>query len=97
MARGLQWVSKIEEVKDGDRPKGKTKKIKEKGIKPVELNKTQPVCTHNPPEIMPAAYSTFYESLANGWRDYLGVIKHFPTSDVMVLLLPSSQYQYSDQ
>ena len=45
MARGLQWVSKIEEVKDGDRPKGKTKKIKEKTVENEELNKTKPLWT----------------------------------------------------
>ena len=67
---------KIKKV-DDDKPKEKTKKVKGVETKNQELNKTKPLWTHHPQDIMPKEYGSLYKNAMNDWEEHPAV-NHSP-------------------
>merc|ERR1719253_2511076 len=67
---------KIEEVKDEEPKKKKTKKIKEVTNEMETLNKIKPIWLRDPKEISTEEYENFYKGLSNDWEAHLA-LKHF--------------------
>merc|ERR1711971_1070203 len=67
---------KIEEVKDDEPKKKKTKKIKEVTNEMETLNKIKPIWLRDPKEITTEEYENFYKGLSSDWEAHLA-LKHF--------------------